>query len=148
MKIVSDVFDEIEVSDEKVIKFEDGIPGFESEKEFVFINNTDDAESPFVWMQSAQTPELAFLLIDPFKHYSDYDIELSDVIVDKLKIEDPNDVGVLTMVSIPENPKNITTNLQGPIVVNLKSGLGKQVILDDPRWTVRHYILPESERGE
>ena len=52
-------FGEIEVEEEKVVHFKNGIPAFEDEHEFLIIPY--DEESPYYFMQSLKTPELAFL---------------------------------------------------------------------------------------
>lgn len=140
MKIMSDVFGELEVNDDAVITFEDGIPGFEDEKSFIIIEE-DDEKFPFVWMLSTTESHIGFTLIDPFKTFSDYEVVLPQTAIEKLKINDSEDVTIYTMLNLNEKVEDITTNLQGPIVVNGKLGLGKQVILDDERYTTKHYIL-------
>lgn len=139
MKIVSDVLGEIEVNDEAVIRFEDGIPGFEEEKEFIVLELEEN--EPFVWLISAATPYLAFMMIDPFRIFSDYEVELPQTALKKLNIEKAEDVTVYTIVVLSDEISESTTNLQGPIVINAKAGLGKQVILDDNRYTTKHYFL-------
>lgn len=139
MKVISDVLGEIDVNEEAVIRFEDGIPGFEDEKEFIVLELEEN--EPFVWLISLKTPYLAFMMIDPFKMFSDYEVELPQTALQKLKIEKAEDVTVYTIVVLAEDISESTTNLQGPIVLNAKAGLGKQVILDDDRYTTKHYFL-------
>lgn len=139
MKVISDVLGEIDVNEEAVIRFEDGIPGFEDEKEFIVLELEEN--EPFVWLISVKTPYLAFMMIDPFKMFSDYEVELPQTALQKLKIEKAEDVTVYTIVVLAEDISESTTNLQGPIVLNAKAGLGKQVILDDDRYTTKHYFL-------
>lgn len=139
MKIVSDVLGEIDVNEDAVIRFEDGIPGFEDEKEFIVLELEEN--EPFVWLISVKTPYLAFMMIDPFKMFSDYEVELPQTALQKLKIEKAEDVTVYTIVVLAEDISESTTNLQGPVVLNAKAGLGKQVILDDDRYTTKHYFL-------
>lgn len=140
MKVVTDVFGEIEVNDDAVIKFESGIPGFEDEKSFIIIEEEDE-DYPFVWMLSTENPHVGFIMIDPFKTFSDYEVELPKTAIEKLKIESSEDVTIYTIVNLTEKPEDLTTNLQGPIVINGRTGLGKQVILDDERYTTKHYVL-------
>lgn len=141
MKILSDMLGEIEVNEDELITFEDGIPGFEDQKSFILVEDEDET-FPFKWMLSATNPYIGFVIIDPFKVFSDYEVELPDTAIRKLKIEDESDVLVYTICVIPEkNAQDMTTNLQGPIVINSRLGLGKQVILDDERYSVKHYIL-------
>ena len=78
-------FGEIEVEEEKVVHFEDGIPAFEDEHEFLIIPYDD--ESPYVFLQSITTPDLAFLMTMPFVFFPEYEFELDDDSQNKLGIK-------------------------------------------------------------
>ena len=123
-------FGEIEIDESSIINFPTGIPGFEKEKRYIIINNTDE-ENPFQWLQSVDNQDLAFVVINPFFVKVDYDIRLPESAIEALKIKDEGDVALYTIVVIPENIEEMTTNLSGPIVVNVKEKLGKQIVLDD-----------------
>lgn len=147
MKLNTKNFGELDIDEKKIISFPEGLPGFEEEKEFVIINNEDE-ENPFCWLQSVKNPDLAFVIVDPFFVFSDYSVDLSETVQEKLKIKDEKDVAVYSIVVVPEDLKKMTANLLGPIVINVRERLGKQVILDDPRYTTKHYIFPQEDRGE
>lgn len=147
MKLNTKNFGELDIDEKKIIAFPEGLPGFEEEKEFVIINNEDE-ENPFCWLQSVKNPDLAFVIVDPFFVFSDYSVDLSETVQEKLKIKDEKDVAVYSIVVVPEDLKKMTANLLGPIVINVRERLGKQVILDDPRYTTKHYIFPQEDRGE
>ena len=147
MKLNTRNFGELDIDEEKIIAFPEGLPGFEEEKEFIIINN-DDEENPFCWLQSVNNPDLAFVIVNPFLIFSDYSVDISETVQEKLKIKDEKDVAVYSIVVVPEDLKKMTANLLGPIVINIRERLGKQVILDDPRYTTKHYIFPQEDRGE
>ena len=147
MKIRTTNFGEIEIPKDKVIFFQEGIPAFEDEKEFVIILN-EDKENPFHWLQSVKNPDLSFVILNPFEIFTDYDLVLPETAIDKLKIEKETDVAIYTLLVIPEDMKKMTTNLLGPIVINTKEMLGKQVILDDERYNTKHYIFNQDEPQE
>lgn len=147
MKIRTTNFGEIEISKDKVIFFQEGIPAFEDEKEFVIILNEDKA-NPFHWLQSVKDSDLSFVILNPFEIFTDYDILLPETAIDKLKIEKETDVAIYTLLVIPEDMQKMTTNLLGPIVINTKEMLGKQVILDDERYNTKHYIFNQDESEE
>ena len=75
-------FGEIEVDEDKIVHFEDGIPAFEDEHEFLIIPY--DEESPYVFLQSLTTPELAFLMTVPFVFFPEYEFELDDEMQNKI----------------------------------------------------------------
>lgn len=145
MKIKTTNFGEIEIEKDKIIYFPEGIPAFEEEKEFVIILN-DDKENPFHWLQSVKNPKLSFIILNPFEIFNDYDILLPETAINKLKIENQEYVAIYTIVVIPEDITKMTTNLLGPIVINTKEKLGKQVILDDNRYTTKHFIFNQDSK--
>ena len=128
----------MKIEKEKIIHFPEGIPAFEEEKEFVIILNHD---SPFSYLQSVKDKDLSFIIINPFEIFNDYDIIIPETARNRLKIEKQEDVMIYTIVVIPENIENTTTNLLGPIVINTREMLGKQVILDDERYSTKHFIF-------
>lgn len=143
MKIKTANFGEINIAEEKIIHFQEGIPAFEEEKEFVIILN-EDKENPFHWLQSVKNSELSFVILNPFEIFSDYDILLPETAINKLNIEKEEDVIIYSMVVVPEDMIKMTTNLLGPIVINTKEMLGKQVILDDERYSTKHFIFNQN----
>ena len=145
MKIITRNFGEIEISENKIVYFQEGIPAFENEKEFVVILN-EDKENPFHWLQSVKNPDLSFVILNPFEIFSDYDILLPETSINKLNIEKEEDVTIYSMVVIPEDIAKMTTNLLGPIVINTKEMLGKQVILDDERYNTKHFVFNQDSQ--
>lgn len=142
MKIITSNFGEIQIPKDKIIDFHQGIPGFEEEKQFVLILN-QDKENPFHYLQAVNNPDLSFNIINPFEIFSDYDIELPETAKDKLKITDSKQIGLYTIISVPDQMEKMTTNLSGPLVINMEEKLGKQVILDDDRYSTKHFIFPQ-----
>jgi len=135
-------FGEIEIEEQDIITFKDGIPGFEDLRRYVVIQNPD-AEVPFNWLQSVEEQELAFVIVNPFIFKKDYDFQLSKSVVEKLKIEEPNDVTVYSIVVVPEDITRMTANLMAPVIINNRTKLGKQVVLDNSTYHTKHYILEE-----
>ncbi|OJF77570.1 MAG: flagellar assembly protein FliW [Treponema sp. CETP13] len=124
-----------------------GLFGFEEEKKYVLLESD---YSPFFWLQSIENDKLAFLVVDPFTFFSDYEIDLDDGTVEDLGIKKPSDVMILTIITIPKEGKPITANLQGPLVINKRNNIAKQVILDNPQWTTKHSLheAMQSKRGD
>jgi flagellar assembly factor FliW len=133
-------FGEIEVDERQKISFPYGILGFENLRSFVLLDAT---QPPFYWLQSLEEPEVAFVLIDPTFFRPDYSPDLNPEDLEEIEITSLEDELVLAIVTIPENQELMTANLQGPIIVNKQSKLGRQCITANSRWLVRHYILQE-----
>lgn len=142
MKIDTVNFGQIEIEEEKIIEFKDGIPGFQDEKQFVVILN-EDPDNPFHYLQSINSEELSFVIMNPFEVFSDYEIVISDLVKEKLEIENEKQIAIYSIVVIPEDMNKMTTNLQGPIVINAEKNMGKQVILDDNRYTTKHFLIQQ-----
>lgn len=138
-------FGEIEVDEDKILHFEHGIPAFEDEHEFVIIPLED--KSPYMFMQSLQTPELAFLVTIPFLFFPDYEFNLDDAIVEQLSVKEHDDLQIYVIITIPlNNMKKMTVNLLAPIVVNKNNLKARQVVLDRSSYKTKHRLFPDTEQ--
>lgn len=137
-------FGELEIEEQDVVRFADGIPAFEDEHEFVVLPYEEG--TPYMFLQSMATPELAFLLTDPFVFFPDYSFELDDENMDKLEIKTMDDVLVCTLISIPRSGvADMTTNLLAPVVINRHTMQAKQIVLEKTQYTTKHRLFPEKK---
>ncbi|MGI6123179.1 MAG: flagellar assembly protein FliW [Acetivibrionales bacterium] len=139
MQVETTHFGVIEIDEADCIYFPEGIPGFENSKKYALIGN-DTGESVFFWLQSIDTPELCFVVTDPFMVYDGYGVDVDDEDVELLKITDANKVLTLTIVIIPENINEIRVNLKAPILINMEQKLGKQIIQQNDNLPIRYYL--------
>ena len=147
MKIQTTNFGEIEILEENIINFPSGLLAFEDQKDFTIVDNEDE-ENPFMWLQSLNNPDLAFVIINPFVFKSDYDFNISESTVEKLKIKSQKDLSIYTIVVIPEDIKEMTANLSGPIIINNKERLGKQIIVDNNDYTTKYKLFTDPKGQE
>ena len=146
-KIYTSRFGEIEVDEKKVVQFKDGIPAFEDEHEFVILPYEE--ESPYYFMQSLKSPDLAFLLTIPFLFFNDYAFEIDDATVKELDIKDSENVFYYSMLTIPNGSvRYMTANLLAPIVLNGANMQAKQVVLEKSNYTTKHRLFPEAAKKE
>lgn len=138
MKVNTKAYGSVEVDERQSVTFPEGLFGFESLKNYVLL----DAEHPYIWLQSTEESDAAFVLIDPFLFRPDYEMDIGDDDLRAIGITKPEDGIYFTVVTIPSGGR-MTANLQGPIVINREKKLGKQVVLNDPRWKTKHDILTE-----
>jgi flagellar assembly factor FliW len=121
-------FGEMEVDESRAIHFTDGLPGFHNKRDFIILEHKPG--SPFLWLQSMDTPDLAFVMINPFMMKSDYLQDLPPEEEALLKNKNDDEIIVFSLVTIPRGEvEKATVNLMGPIVVESKSRNAKQVIL-------------------
>ena len=144
MQIKSTRFGEFEVSEELVVQFPEGLPGFEDQKQFAFLPYTvDEDNSPFAYMQAVQDPDLTLLLADPFLFFKHYSLNLNDEDAAQLGLSDSEETaGVYGVVAVPEKIDQMTVNLVAPIVVNWKEQKGMQIILDRSPYSTKHRLFP------
>ena len=134
-------FGEIEVDEGKIVHFADGIPAFEEEHEFLIIPY--DEESPYVFLQSIVTPELAFLMTVPFVFFPEYEFELDDANQEKLGLTRQEDMLVYMLLTIPDGKvESMTANLMAPIVMNQVTMQARQIVLDKSPYTTKHRLFP------
>ena len=135
-------FGELEIEEQDVVRFADGIPAFEDEHEFVVLPYEEG--TPYMFLQSMMTPELAFLMTDPFVFFPDYSFELDDENMEKLAINSMDDVLVCTLISVPRSGvADMTTNLLAPVVINRHTMQARQIVLEKTQYTTKHRLFPE-----
>jgi flagellar assembly factor FliW len=145
IKVNTKPFGEIEINELQIIDFPEGILGFDFIKKFI-IMDAEDEGSPFKWMQAFDEKDLAFVIIRPLDFMEEYELVIAQNDLDTVKSDNIDELLVFAIVTIPENPRKMTANLQGPIIVNPLKRLGKQAISLSDRYTVRHNILDEMKK--
>jgi flagellar assembly factor FliW len=132
-------FGTIEIDESKKIHFPDGLLGFFDKRDFIILEHKPG--SPFMWLQSTDTPDLAFVMINPFIIKGDYLKDLSHDEEALLK-SNGDEITVFTLVTIPRGDvEKATVNLMGPVVIESKSGKAKQVILANGGYSHCHPLI-------
>lgn len=144
MLIESKHFGKLEIEEKEIITFPEGILGFQEINGYVLLEEKD---SPFFWLQAVDVPEVCFIIVDPRIFYPDYNPNVAEDILASLEIKDKTELAYYTIVVIPDDVKKMRTNLQAPLVVNLQKRVAKQIVLNQPEYPLRYFILQELERG-
>ena len=144
IKVNTKPFGEIEVDERQVIDFPEGILGFDFIKKFIVLDA--DNESPFKWLQAYDEKDLAFVIIMPESFLPSYELVIPQIDYEAVSAKTADDLLVFAIVTIPENPSNMTANLQGPVIINPEKRVGKQAISLSDRYTVRHNIMEEIKK--
>lgn len=136
-------FGAIEFTDDDVIFFDEGILGFPDSHRFVILCHREG--SPFRWLQSLDEAWLAFLMTDPARFLADYEPEISNEDAERLGLTEETPRLLFTLVSIPPgHPEEMTLNLAGPVVINVAARRGRQLVLDDPTYSVKYRVFADS----
>lgn len=129
MKIETRKFGEMEIDLGQVVTFRQPMYGFEQEKEYVLLSDSDVGDC-FLWLQSITSRETCFVLIDPAVLSYKYDPKLPDDAVKQLELDDPNDAVIRLVAVVPEDFAKSTVNLRSPIVINTVRHTASQVMLE------------------
>ena len=133
------------IGPENVFYFQQGLPAFEEFKKYVFAFNPE--YRPFVFMNSIETAGLSFVCIDPFLIYPDYAPRLSLADKQLLGATEPEDVQLLSIVTVRPVMSETTANLQGPIAINIKNSLCKQILCEGQSYPIRCRVLDALEQS-
>ena len=124
------------IPEEKVISFDEGIPGFSSSRRFVLVDAAPD--SAFQLLQSVDTPDVSMIVTVPWLFFPDYAPELSDLEQASLGIAGPEDVALFcSVVLTPDDRDTVFVNLMGPFVVNPNTRRGCQFVLAGSGYPLR-----------
>ncbi len=136
MRIENTRLGDLEVEDARIVTIPDGILGFPDSRRYVVLDLRKG--SSLKWLLSVDRPELAFVVTDPHPWFPDYAVSLSDTDVAALAFREKDELSVMAIVTARGRRREDTTlNLRAPVAVNLRTLLGKQVVLSEDRWGVR-----------
>lgn len=136
---MSDMFKDLVYEKEDVIQFPAGIPGFDKNKEFVIVSIPE--YMPFEWLAATDGSGLRFAIINPMIFRPDYAPNIIKEQLEELEIKKPEDILLFAIVTIRENPEESTANLIGPVIINKTKRIGKQIIIEDDKYSTKESIL-------
>lgn len=125
MKIMTRDFGEMEVEQEAILQFAAPIYGFENLRDYVMI--TDEDNPHIVWLQSVESPEICFILVDPALLGRTYAPPLPKNLPDLL---DEGEYLFWLVMVVKDDIHQSTVNLRSPIVVNPENRKAAQIVLD------------------
>ncbi len=125
IKFFTSRFGSLEVSEDEIILFPEGIPGFRDIKRYILMDYKD---TPLKWLQAIDDPDVAFIVIEPFYLIPDYTFSIDESIRAFLDLKDENDLAIL--VIIRREGDKIIANFNGPLLFNAAKRIGVQVFFD------------------
>ncbi|MBI5117395.1 flagellar assembly protein FliW [Candidatus Poribacteria bacterium] len=143
MKITSRTLGQVDIADEQVIEMPSGMIGFPALRRYALFP-FPGPDVPFLWWQCIDEPSLCFILIDPTLVCPDYEVSLPAEELADIYVKSSLKSSVYAVVTVPSDPREMTVNLMGPIVINHSVRKAKQLVLTDPRYTTRHRVLREA----
>ncbi len=137
-RLITDRFGEIEIDEEKILNFKNGILAFEESKKFIILNS---AKESFYWLQSVDNPKLSLPCMDPDIIVENYEIGVADEMLEEIGVDENSEVITLCVVRIPDNIGESTVNLAAPIIINSTTKQGIQIVMENTVYNVRHRLF-------
>ncbi|MDR3207345.1 MAG: flagellar assembly protein FliW [Oscillospiraceae bacterium] len=139
MQISTTRFGDVNIAAGKIIHMPDGLPGLEGFTRYALLS-TEETD-PFHWLQSLEAADVSLAVINPYLLFPEYKPLVPEGVFTQLGVDRTEDVLVLTVAVIPQDFRHMTTNLLAPVLINTKNNCGKQVILENGEYDLRHPIF-------
>jgi flagellar assembly factor FliW len=142
LQIESTRFGSVEVADDAVIHFPDGLVGLPG-THYALIAQSES--SPFYWLHSTEHADVALPVTNPWLFFSDYEVKVSDEDTRRLELEGPESAEIFCVVRAAGELADFTVNLVGPVILHAKRRLGRQVINEAGGYLLRQPLFSEVE---
>lgn len=143
MKIITKNFGEVDYTEDRMINFKEGVPGFREVKRYIII---EDSESPLKYLQAIDE-DISFIMINPYLLMEDYTVEIHDRYVEELGGGSVEQFNIYVIATVVENFETATVNLIAPVIIQTETRQGMQVILENTNYTTRHKIVDLLREG-
>lgn len=137
MEVRTTRFGVIDIAEDRVITFPQGILGFPGLTRYCLLQPGDDA--CFFWLQSVEDENLAFVVTDPAFFEKDYSVPIRQEQMESLNLDRLEDAQVFIIVNKIDD--QLTGNFQGPLIINTVNKTAEQMVLAEKRWTTRQTLM-------
>lgn len=144
MIISTSRFGKVELREEDVLTFPEGILGFADLRKFALLD--DPSDEIFAWLQSCESPQIAFPVLEPELFSSTYKVNLTKSDLEALKLPNQEKARYFSIVTIPDDPTLMTANLKAPVVVNVAERIARQCVLQDNNLAIREPIFAKLQQ--
>lgn len=144
MVINTSRFGQVAIKEEDVLVFNEGLLGFVELKKFVLLDDYND--EIFAWLQSCEAPHIAFPVLEPELFTTNFNFNLTKGDLDALKMTEIKGARYFCIVSIPDDPTQMTANLKAPVVINVAQRLARQCVLQDNHLAIREPIFAKLQQ--
>lgn len=141
MEVDTTRFGEIEVPEEDVFCFPEGVLGFNELREYALLKL--EGEEPLLWLQSTDEAEVAFVVCDPARFNSDYRVRVTKEELASIELDNVSGGRVLVILTLSPDPTLATANLQGPLVFNVRKRLAKQIVVTGEEYTTKYRVFAD-----
>lgn len=139
MTVQTSRFGQVEIQESDILVFPEGLLGFSELRTFVLLEDPQD--EIFVWLQSTENPHIAFPVLEPEFFVPNYKLSLAKNDLEALGLKTQEKVRAFAIITIPDDPKQMTANLKAPIVIHVTSRISRQCVLQDNNLAIREPIF-------
>lgn len=152
MRIITPRFGELDIPEDTVVVFPEGLPGFKSRRWIVFVRQ----ETPMIeWLQSIDEPDIALMTMDPIRDLLlDYKPEPKMGELSPIGVENYDETTLRVIIRNADTRGRLSVNLFAPVFYNVSKRLGMQLPLVGSKfkvneiWPPDEFIKPESLSSE
>lgn len=144
MRIQTSRFGTIDLTEDDIIQFPEGLLGFNDLRRFVLLDDPND--EIFAWLQSCEQGGIAFPILEPELFSANYNVSLTKHDLEILNMKAAEATRAFTIITIPQDPTQMTANLKAPIVINVKKKIGRQCVLQDNSLAIREPIFAKLQQ--
>ena len=141
MKVKTTRFGELEVNPTDLVTFAEGLFGFENLKKYFVVDPGDS--TLILWLQSTEDEKIAFPIIEPKIFKPDYIAKLLPADLNGLDLDSLTTAKLYSILTIPGTVTEMSANLKAPVVINSSKKIGKQIVLQDSKLSVKHEMYKE-----
>lgn len=147
MRVQTKFFGEVELDDNKVIEFPNGIIGFEDFKKFAILYDIeDDRDTKISWLQSLEEPTLALPVVDPLAVTTEYAPMIEDELLKPLGNPADEDLLFLLVMTVPSDMTKVTANMKAPVIISTEERKGIQLIVDNADYPVKFNVYESVQK--
>jgi flagellar assembly factor FliW len=129
----------VQCAEEDLILFPEGILGFADLRKFVLVD--DPSDEIFAWLQSCEIPQIAFPVLEPELFATNYQLNLTKHDLESLDLKQATGIRSFAIITVPEDPTQMTANLKAPVVINVAKRMARQIVLQDNNLAIREPIF-------
>lgn len=140
-------FGEVELSDDKILEFPNGIIGFENYKKYAILYDEDkESDARISWLQSLDEPLLALPVVDPLSVTTEYMPMIEDELLKPLGNPADEDLLFLLALTVPTDMTKVTANMKAPFIINAAARKGVQLIVDNADYPIKFNVYESVQK--
>ena len=146
MNVASTRFGTLNVPVEALLTFPLGLLGFPEWTRYVMLDH--DTDAPFKWLHCVEEASLAFVIIDPALFNANYQITILPEARFEVEGNETDELSLAVILTIPsDDPSAMTANLRGPLLMNPRTRLCKQLVLTED-YPTRYPVFSAPRQAE